>query len=986
MKYTIDERDGQFAIFEATDSGQAIGEPLGSFPTMAEAEAAVSGLIGMENGVVVSALNPEHAATAMIAFYPDRPTAETLAAIASNLPGLTPESELIPVDEIHLTMAFLGDVSSQPATQEQVVAALTAFAATHAPIEGVISGVGRFNVDDPDKPTPFYVSFDARKLPEIRAALVDALAGAGVRVEDTHGYTPHITISYIPAALPTPTINVPPIKVLFTEFRLVWANLPTAFPLAGEVIAAAPDEPVDSNTLKAISETDEELRVGNYIVLFDLRDMEGVASDNVNPDGSAGEYFTKNTQFDSPYTAIGRLPIDWEHGQDPDKDHPDPRAKAPGRHDVFGYVDWSTAKPDDKGLWVERVLNRRAAYMKYIEPLIEARMLGNSSECIPGKGKKTANGEIVEYPLYRDTFTIKPMEPYMMTENVISALKALPPSVLPSSLKSILGESVPVTEPPTSGADTERKPVMDDSARSTPDSEGTSSTQKTTGATPMSTLIDSIKTLVPDLTDDQAQKIGTVITLAMANPQEVLGEDISPELAEEMMAMEDDQIPEGKALKNLVRAAARVVGIKAAWVGQRPGAATSPAKPSTSKAVTRPPYSFAPAQPVEDEAMQGRKAVERIYVMRFGDEDAAMKAVLGDVIGADYQQRVWDQNIAFMKYLRGGTGFLEPAEAKALRTQYFPFADIRQMLTQGFTIDGIKSVMQEAQGVLGGYAVPPNVQAEISKRLPGLTAVRGGGARVVTLFNSNSVEITQYTGGDDRFVGALRGAWGSETQVPGEKNATVGLITVSADLYTYKVPMSVSLAEDAANLIETVQQDIVDTLAQDEDYADLIGDGVGKPLGILPGGANANNLKEVVSGAAAALTTAGIKNLKRGVASQYRARGVWVANSDTYAAIENLTVSGTGSDFAFPDLSETNQLLNRKAYESESMPDVAAGAFPAFFGDMSGYTIVERAGLTIERFHDSGTGINKIEFHVRKRVGGRIEQPWKFAVQKVAAS
>jgi HK97 family phage major capsid protein len=141
----------------------------------------------------------------------------------------------------------------------------------------------------------------------------------------------------------------------------------------------------------------------------------------------------------------------------------------------------------------------------------------------------------------------------------------------------------------------------------------------------------------------------------------------------------------------------------------------------------------------------------------------------------------------------------------------------------------------------------------------------------------------------------------------------------------------------------------------------------------------------VNSGGASALTTNGIKALKRGVASQYRQNGAFVGASDTYGDIEVLTVSGTGSDFAFPDLSDSDKLLGRRVFESEAMPAVAANAFPLIFGDMSGYMIVERMGLTIERFMDSNTGVNKVEFHVRRRIGGSPHQPWKFAVQKVAS-
>jgi HK97 family phage major capsid protein len=76
-------------------------------------------------------------------------------------------------------------------------------------------------------------------------------------------------------------------------------------------------------------------------------------------------------------------------------------------------------------------------------------------------------------------------------------------------------------------------------------------------------------------------------------------------------------------------------------------------------------------------------------------------------------------------------------------------------------------------------------------------------------------------------------------------------------------------------------------------------------------------------------------------------------------------------------------LLNRKTFESGAMPDVATNAYPLLYSDMSGYTIVERLGMSIQRFQDSYTGPNKVEFHVRRRLGGRVEKPWLFAVQKV---
>lgn len=396
----------------------------------------------------------------------------------------------------------------------------------------------------------------------------------------------------------------------------------------------------------------------------------------------------------------------------------------------------------------------------------------------------------------------------------------------------------------------------------------------------------------------------------------------------------------------------------------------------------------------EDEQKSGgpgsTKAFGTVYQMRFGEESQAQKAILSDLVGKGYQQRIWDQNRAFAKYLRGGATELDREETKALKQQIFAYAQIERMVKEGMSISEMKATMVEAQGTLGGFAVPPNIQQAFITRLPGLTTVRGGGATVIELINSNSVEAPEYTGGDGRYRGNLRGTWGSETQAPGEQNATLGMKAINADVYTYKVVMSQSLVEDAANLVDLVQSDIIDTGAMDEDEAFLIGDGAGKPRGILPGGVNGLTLNQVLSGAAAALTANGIKALKRGIASQYRARGRFVGNSDTFGLIERLrddsgASAGTGQ-FLFEDLSDNDRLLNRPTGESEAMPDVAANAFPLIYGDMTGYWIVQRMGMTILRFQDSGTGINQVQFHVRRRVGGRVVEPWKFAVQKVASS
>lgn len=485
----------------------------------------------------------------------------------------------------------------------------------------------------------------------------------------------------------------------------------------------------------------------------------------------------------------------------------------------------------------------------------------------------------------------------------------------------------------------------------------------------MSKVLNAIKQLIPNLKEEQYSQLASILDLAGYESAMPMDDSVS----DDPEGME----PNGEMIKSVdvTRLATDLKSL---------GYTVTLPDQEAPKPTQRPAYSARSTEPKPDEGM---KSIDAAYILRFGEEKSETKAILSDVIGPDYRQKVHEQNVAFGKYIRHGENQLDRDEMKSLKTMMFPMEQVLDLAKNGMAISDIKATQVEAQGELGGFSVPPNIQSEVTKRLPGRTAVRGGGARVVQLANSNSIEIPIYRGNTNRYIGLLRGTWSNETKNPDEQNIKLDLETIVAHVYTYKVPMSMSLVEDAANLVSILQEDIQDTMVIDEDEAFLIGKGAGKPRGILPGGLNVDNLTEVISESANAVTTNGIKKLKRGVPSQYRDNScIWVGQSDTFGDIEVLTVGGGNLAFAFPDLSENESLLNRRVFESEAMPAIAANAYPLIFGNMRGYTIVERLGMTIQRFQDSNTGPNKVEYHVRRRLGGRIERPWMFAVQKIAAA
>ena len=206
--------------------------------------------------------------------------------------------------------------------------------------------------------------------------------------------------------------------------------------------------------------------------------------------------------------------------------------------------------------------------------------------------------------------------------------------------------------------------------------------------------------------------------------------------------------------------------------------------------------------------------------------------------------------------------------------------------------------------------------------------------------------------------------------------------------------LSRNLVEDAAFDIEGfLVRKFAESSQMDEDNRFLTGSGVGCPQGILPGGSNLLGLTEKVTGSAAALTWDGLIALSYAIPSQYRRNAVWIAERATYEAIAKMRESTSGNYLWNPFQANGGaggapaKLLGYEVVEQEAMPSIAAGAYPIIFGDLSGYQIFDRIGMTVERYLDSNTARqNMIMYVVRRRLGAQPTELWRFAVQKVAAS
>lgn len=141
-------------------------------------------------------------------FIPDAP-AQRLRRLIESL-DLPDEARIETANNLHVTLAFLPD-NLATEKRDQIVSAMTiaAMGLEDKKLTGKIGGYGVFKNGDEQV---IYASFDAPALPSIRESLCHTLDVLGVDYAKDHGFTPHITLAYLPADYEFTGIDVPALK------------------------------------------------------------------------------------------------------------------------------------------------------------------------------------------------------------------------------------------------------------------------------------------------------------------------------------------------------------------------------------------------------------------------------------------------------------------------------------------------------------------------------------------------------------------------------------------------------------------------------------------------------------------------------------------------------------------------------------------------------------------------------------------------------
>lgn len=407
------------------------------------------------------------------------------------------------------------------------------------------------------------------------------------------------------------------------------------------------------------------------------------------------------------------------------------------------------------------------------------------------------------------------------------------------------------------------------------------------------------------------------------------------------------------------------------------------------------------SEEVETEKDTEGDSVKAVNTMRYGEITDSVKAVISDLYGSSntYNEMRQSQMSAFVKYIRFGEGRMNAKEVGLLDAHnYKNFLLLPEVIAyeikSGRSVGEIKTTLVEGSLDLGGYLVPEDYRTEIIKRVAGATIVRGR-ARVVTT-TRDAVEWPRLEGGNDLYTSAVRVTWVEEEPISANAsltNPTFGMLRIPIHTVMARTDLGRNLLEDSAFNMLSVMADLFgEAMAIDEDAQFLTGTGGGRPYGILGDRSGAENvpvtgITQVVSGNASLLTADGLIDLSENIADQYKQNAVFALRRSSRQAVRKFK-DGDGK-YLWQNSYVAGQpptLLGAPVTGSESLPAVGANAFPVIYGDFKGYIVGDRVGMTVERITDSTLmGQNKIAIFARRRLGGQVAEPWRFAAQKCSA-
>lgn len=344
-----------------------------------------------------------------------------------------------------------------------------------------------------------------------------------------------------------------------------------------------------------------------------------------------------------------------------------------------------------------------------------------------------------------------------------------------------------------------------------------------------------------------------------------------------------------------------------------------------------------------------------------------------------------------------GEGIFTAKQLNAVRSPEYKNAFNHYLRVGRDGLDEIeKKTLQEGIDTAGGFLVPDEIASRIIQKEPTPTRVADMVTTIQTSRDAIQFPKVTYTA-DDKYTTGIRVTWTGE--IPASATAhrvtdpVFGMTRIPVYTSMMSLPLTLDQAEDSAfPMIQWVSDKFRETIRLLRDDMVENGSGVGQPFGILTQAARAgvDDPSTVVSGNASDLTGDGLIDLTFALPEQYDQNARFVFNKTstgkTIAKMKDgdgryLWSMGEGDNGLAPGFLG-RPLIGYPVSLSGFMPDVGSATYPIIFGDLRGYFLVDRVGLTIQVLREVYAETNIIVLLARIRFGGLVAEPFRLKVQK----
>ncbi len=262
----------------------------------------------------------------------------------------------------------------------------------------------------------------------------------------------------------------------------------------------------------------------------------------------------------------------------------------------------------------------------------------------------------------------------------------------------------------------------------------------------------------------------------------------------------------------------------------------------------------------------------------------------------------------------------------------------------------------------GGYLVPDEFENTLVQGLTQNGVIRANAHVITTSSGLHKIPVVASHGS---------AAWIDEEGAYTDSDEVFGQVQLDAHKVGTVIKVSEELLNDSAfNLESYISAEFSRRIGDKEEEAFLVGNGTGKPTGIL--NATGGGTVGVTAAGAAAITADELVDLYYALSAPYRKNAIWVLNDATIKLIRKLK-TGDGQYLWQPGIKdgEQNTILGRPYFTSPYMPTAAASAKTIIFGDLSYYWIGDRQGITFKRLNELYAGNGQVGFMASRRLDGK---------------